>query len=655
VHGVDERRDESGQALARFLRRNAERIARLAARVATTDLPLAGTGMRKRLRTQYQEQVEEMARCLDAYGADGPQLYAETQRRFTARRLSQGARMTEVMEERAILQDAILEVGGVEGERFEPAAIRLLATTFAELARQIGDVYLTYQRAESAGFREEALLETIVGYLDEAIVVVERDGMISYVTPAIERVLGYPPRTYVGAYLDREEGLLEQIDPRDRYGNPIAPENLPHTIPLRTGRPAHVEVFFAKRADGTDAVLEIYAAPVPDEEGELRGVVMTVRDRTESYRKSQALEEAYQERRKMHARLLSRSRLEAVGSLARSTAHALNNQLNVIALRLRRLEEIPEAVEEADPIDRSVREITALVGRLQELASAAPKAGKPGPIDAAGVIEEALDLTRPEFDGRQVEVRATVGELGRVRGERESLLTLLTSILAGARDVTPTGGQVDLDATRTDGEVVLRVIEHGPRLGEADLEKLFEPLSGEFEERTISLASGREAVRRWGGEVEVAPLDDEGNVFTVRLSVAREAAPAEAPEVPAPIPAALPPPARLVLVVDDDPDNAAMLADLVEGADAEAVTAATGAAALEKASRKKPDAALVDLLLPDMKGWEVVRELKERVPGIRIAVVSGLAVRREEREEGLADDVFRKPVDSDDVLDFLGL
>jgi len=655
VHGTGEGRNEEAQALARYLREGADRIARQAARVATTDLPLAGTGTRKRLRALYQGQIEELARSLDSYGADGPQFYAETQRRFATRRLSEGARMTEVMEERAILQDAVIEVCGARGMSFDSGTVRLLATVFAELARQIGDVYLTYQRAESAGFREEALLETIVGFLDEAIVVVERDGMISYATPAIERLLGYPAVAFVGAHLDRREGLVERIDPRDRYGVRIDAQDLPHAVALRTGRPAHVEVLFANRADGTEAVLETYAAPVPDEEGALRGVVMTLRDRTESFRKSKALEDAYQERRRMHARLLSRSRLEAVGSLARSTAHALNNQLNVIALRLRRLEEVPEAFDEADAIDRSVREITTLVGRLQELASAAPKAGEVGPIDAAGVLEEALALTRPEFDGRQVEVHATIGELGQVVGEREPLLTLLTAILSGARDGTPAGGWVDLDASRSDGQVEIRVTEHGPRLDETELEILFEPLAGEFEERTLTLAAGREAVRRWGGDVVAEPLDEEGNAFTIRLPVARGAAPAEAVEKPAPGPTALPSPARRVLVVDDDPDNAAMLADLVEGADADAETAATGAAALEKASRDKPDAALVDLLLPDMKGWDVVRELKERVPGIRIAVVSGLAVRREERDAGLADDVFRKPVDSDDVLHFLGL
>ncbi|HEY0840843.1 MAG TPA: PAS domain-containing protein, partial [Vulgatibacter sp.] len=403
MRGAGKGVEGDGLPLARFLREEAERIARFAARIATSNLPVGGTGARRRLRTLYQEQIEELARLLDTYGEDGPRLYGESQRRFATKRLTQGARMTEVMEERAIVHDAILEVGIARGLELSVETVSLLTASFAEAAAQIGDVYLTFQRAESAGFREEALLETIVGHLDEAILVVERDGMVSFVTPAIERVLGYPPRVFVGSYFDSKRGFIAQIDPRDRFGVPIDADDLPHQVALRTGKPVRRDVVVARRADGTEAVLEVGADPVRDEEGDLRGVVMTMRDRTENFEKSRALEEAYRERRQMHARLLSRSQLEAAGSLARSTAHALNNQLQVITLRLRKLEEVEDAADEAAGIERAVREITTLVGRLQELGTAAPT-GEAVPTDATSIVEQALALTRPEFDGRQVEV-----------------------------------------------------------------------------------------------------------------------------------------------------------------------------------------------------------------------------------------------------------
>ncbi|AKU89720.1 response regulator [Vulgatibacter incomptus] len=647
--------DRAEQTLVDFLREEAERIARFAARFVTEDLPVGGTGTRRRLRITYQAQVEELARHLELYGSEAPVLYGESQRRHAARHVSQGVSMSNTLEERAKLHRGIIEVWELRHGPLPSKVAQLLAATLSETLAQAADVYLAFQRSEGAAFQEAALLETIVGHLDEAILVVERDGLVSYATPVLEELLGYAPRLFVGVHLDKISGLIEKLNFRDPSGAEIDPDDVPHQVVLRTLKPSALDAVLVRRADGSDAVVEIHAAPVFDEDGDLRGAVETIRDRTESFRQTRALEASFRERREMHARLLERTRLEAVGSLAKSAAHALNNELNVITLRLRRLQDVPDASEEAESIERSVREIAALVGRLQEFA-AVPTRGEPVPLDAGRVLAEALAMVRPEFDGRQVDVAAEIGELGTVVGDEETLLTLLTAVLAGARDATPTGGTVELEATRDEEGALIRVIEHGPELTEEDVAKLFEPLAAGVEERALSLSAGRDAVMDWGGSLEVHAEPDVGNVFEIRLpSPPPKEEEEEAP--PAPAPAARPAAhaAHRVLVVDDDPDNAAMLADLVEGANAEAVTAGTGEEALEKAASEHPDAALVDLLLPDMKGWDVVRSLRKIDSELRIAVVSGLTVGKQEKERGLADDVFRKPIDTDDVLHFLGL
>lgn len=648
--------EQEATSLAQFLRQEMSAIARQAAQVATTGLPVGGTGARRRLRALFREQVAELARLLESYGAEeAPRLYGESQRRHAAARLAQGMFLPEALEERAIVHEAILDACGLRLGTVPTSYAKMLAASFAEVSSQAAEVWLTYQRSETAAFQEAALLETIVHHLDEAILVVEPNGLVSYATPVVEEILGLPARFFVGVQPERVREIVERLDMRDQNGRHLTSDDLPHRVALRTGEPQHEDAIRIRRMDGPEAICEFYAVPVSDEDGRLRGVILTIRDRSESYRQNEALKTAYEDLRQMHARLLSRSRLEATGELAGSAAHALNNQLNIITLRLRKLLDHPEAAEEAQAIDRSVREIASVVARLQEFA-AAPREGTPEPTDVEGTVQDAIEMVRAELGPL---VRPTFGleEGAMALAEREPLLEFITTLLLGARDSTPQGEAVEVETRQEGDEAVIRIIDHGPTLSREQLDDLFEPLAPGAAARALSLSMGRQATLRWGGRVVVRPRDTGGNVFEIHLPLwFAERAAREAPQ-PAAVEVFGVPEEKhhRILVVDDDPDNAAMLADLLRDAEAEPVTASTGALALERGEALQPDAALVDLLLPDMEGWEVVRGLKEKVPGIRIAVVSGLSVSQEQRQSGGADAVFRKPIDTAQLLTFLGL
>lgn len=80
-----------------------------------------------------------------------------------------------------------------------------------------------------------------------------------------------------------------------------------------------------------------------------------------------------------------------------------------------------------------------------------------------------------------------------------------------------------------------------------------------------------------------------------------------------------------VLVVDDNADSAEVMAELLRVLGHEAEVAVHPHDALELAGRSSFDLALVDLSLPDMDGYELGSRLKERIPGISVAIVSGYA------------------------------
>lgn len=637
--------------LTQFLRGNAQKIAKLAAKMLLARLGLAGAGVKRRVRGSFLQQIETAARLLEVYGDDAGPLFGESQRRLAASRLNQGSQLGEVIEETAVLLQAFLEVWEKERGLLPPAIARRLNQFYASAATQVGDVFLTYQRAESVAFREAALLQTLVTNINEAIVLVERDGTLSYVSPNLDTITGTPSQVLAGESLYNLEGPLGQMDVRDKQGNRIPLERFPARVALETQTAQHVDALLWRRLDGVDAVLEVDCIPIHDEAEVFRGIVLTIRDRTANYHRQRELEAAYRELRKLHARLLGRTRLEAVGGLAQSAAHALNNQLNVITLRLEKLKTIEEAGELAEGIERAVREIAAIVARLQELATV-PERRKPTPTNVNDVLGDALSLTRSELEAAGIRTTLELEEVSPAVGERETLTEFFATLLLGATDVLREGGTIHVRTRETDDEIVFELFhEGGVTLSEREVFELFEPLEGGVAARTLSLSAGRNAIRRWGGEVTIRPREGGGNSFEVRLPRMPPEGMEEEEHVPTPPPERK---AEKVIVIDDDPDNAAMLAMLVEDSGARAFTALSGERGVELAREIHPDAALVDLLLPDRDGWEVARTLKAENPTIRLAVVSGLAVGKEERREGVADEVFRKPVAPDELLDFLG-
>jgi DNA-binding response OmpR family regulator len=110
----------------------------------------------------------------------------------------------------------------------------------------------------------------------------------------------------------------------------------------------------------------------------------------------------------------------------------------------------------------------------------------------------------------------------------------------------------------------------------------------------------------------------------------------------------------LVLIIEDEPSAARLLRTYAESIDVEVVLAYDGERGLVVAHDRSPDAIVLDVLLPGMDGWEVLRELKSDratrdVPVIIVTVV-------DERSVGLAlgaDDYFVKPVDRAALIDRL--
>jgi DNA-binding NarL/FixJ family response regulator len=109
-----------------------------------------------------------------------------------------------------------------------------------------------------------------------------------------------------------------------------------------------------------------------------------------------------------------------------------------------------------------------------------------------------------------------------------------------------------------------------------------------------------------------------------------------------------------VLIVDDDANFRRMVAHVLARAGMPSVQAPNGEEALRLASASRPAAVLLDVRLPDIDGFEVCRELRDRFgDGLPVLFVSGERMEPHDRSAGLlvgGDDYLVKPVDPDELV-----
>jgi two-component system response regulator VicR len=111
---------------------------------------------------------------------------------------------------------------------------------------------------------------------------------------------------------------------------------------------------------------------------------------------------------------------------------------------------------------------------------------------------------------------------------------------------------------------------------------------------------------------------------------------------------------KKVLVVDDEPDTLELVKLVLESGGFATMLAKSGKEALSVIEDSKPDVVLLDIMMPDMDGWEVFRRIKEKYAGIPIAILTAKA-QNIDRLLGLhvlkANDYITKPFGKNELIE----
>ncbi|MBX3232452.1 MAG: response regulator [Labilithrix sp.] len=518
--------------------------------------------------------------------------------------------------------------------RLGPAVERELRSTEARRVQK---------RAQAELQRIEERNRVLLAHSSDAISIVDAAGVIRYVSAPIAAIVGYAPHELVG------RPLTETVCDEDR----------PDVVAtLARARAEVAQVTFEARLQHKDGSLRYVEVTVRDflHDPTIGGLVATTRDISQR----RAMDE--ERRARLHAELANKTK----SSFLANMSHELRTPLNAI-IGFSELMETglagplsPKQTSYVDNVLQAGRHLLRLVNDILDLSKV--EAGKltltrewTSLADVvAGVGEMVAPLLRQADLRFEVEVPPALSAL---YVDPLRLKQILFNLVSNGIKFTKPGGVVRVAARTVGRRIEIDVADTGIGVAAKDLHRLFQ----EFERVESSGAAGKKAegtglglaltkrlVELHGGTIAVRSEAGVGTTFTITLPDVRR--PAHTNERPSLAPKTVP----NVLIVDDDPQASALIAQHVRGAGFQPLFAQTAEEALRIAAVERPAVVTLDIMMPNIDGWAILECLRHDpstadIPAIVISVI-------DDRPRSLALGAIAhltKPVSRDELHDVL--
>jgi PAS domain S-box-containing protein len=366
------------------------------------------------------------------------------------------------------------------------------------------------------------------------------------------------------------------------------------------------------------------------------------------------------DRKRIEETLRQSEKLAAMSELLAGVAHELNNPLTVVVgqtLLLRRAVEGGALAARAEKISRAAKRCTRIVRNF--LALARQSAPEHQEIALDQIVREAVELLAYQLRVDNVEVVLNLADdLPALWADPHQLHQVVVNLVTNAhhamREVaTPRALTLVTRADPAPRRVLLEVNDTGPGIPSEIQGRIFEPFfttkpPGQGTGLGLSLCQG--IIEDHGGSIRVESRPGHGATFLVELPVRTR--PAGAPRAPSA--QTLPPtPGMAILVVDDEPEVADILAETLTGEGHRVTTAANGALALDALRRGTYDIILSDIRMPVLDGPGLYRELERQHPDLvrRFVFLTGDTLSPETREflDRTGIPSLTKPFDLEDV------
>ncbi len=378
-------------------------------------------------------------------------------------------------------------------------------------------------------------------------------------------------------------------------------------------------------------ILAVTAAMLGDE---AEGVLWTVRDVTERAR-------------------LERAKSEFVATVSHELRSPLTSIKGFVELLARSPEEMSaRQTEFVDIILRSTDRLVELVNDLLDVAriEADQVEINRRPVDVGEAVREIAELMGPRIAQKGQRLGLYVAPMlplaladpGRIR-------QVIANLVTNAHLYTGEGGRIHIGVEADRAWVRIVVADSGVGMTAEETERVFDRFyrahsGGATAPGTgLGLSIVKSLVELHEGEIEVESEPGRGTTFHVLIPAA-----IEAPQVEQSLEVIRD---RRVLIVDDESEIADLIADQLAPLEVDATIVGSGREAMSRLRSEQFDAVTLDILMPGMDGFEVLRQIRED-PELRSIPILFVSVASDRRE--LAGEwVVSKPIDADELRNVL--
>jgi signal transduction histidine kinase len=244
----------------------------------------------------------------------------------------------------------------------------------------------------------------------------------------------------------------------------------------------------------------------------------------ENARLYQSVKSANQRVNQAQTKLAEKEKLAALGELAASLAHEINNPLgivkNYVTLLKQEGQPTQSALEYTEIITEELNRVARIIHQLLTLYQPQHKE-EFKPTEVAAVLNQSLDLLESDLQERKISLERKIApEPLIIQARQEELRQVFLNLLMNSRDFTPGGGKIAVRLGQKNGVVQIEFNDSGVGLPEKDLGKLFTPFYTTKEKGKgtgLGLSICKRIIQDHQGVIEARNLERGGACFTVHL------------------------------------------------------------------------------------------------------------------------------------------